>query len=311
MTSKSQKIIIFVVAIVIGSFVLKVFFNSTETNKLVISTDNQQPNKQTEVPIDNTEQNKEKERKEKEEKERIEKEKREALFKKPEKSPIKQPKENKKFTIGVLPIYGTKIQQFPKHEHIKFEALQLNYREDYPYWPSKGFFISLFGFKYRTDSEEKAKYQEYQEDIVISYVLHEYGKRGEFHKYDYLFVPPIGITFTDQIVNELYDFINAAIQDTPNHCYLQSFIPLTERKKYELTNQKYLFNVDWPEKSFRTISGMFISPDNLKKVINTMKSINYLNRFDMIMQHYCEVIDSPILVAPYNIYEPLDKNTYN
>ena len=35
-------------------------------------------------------------------------------------------------------------------------------------------------------------------------------------------------------------------------------------------------------------------------------SIQYLNRFDVLTEHYCEIMDIPVVVAPYNFFR-IDK----
>ena len=315
----NRNLIILIIAVV-AAYVLINLFSIPRANRMKIS---KQPDETLQTPETNTQNGqkelsqKEKEeqqkRKEVEEKIRIEEEKKRQNkeYEKPENYPIKTPSSNKIFKIGVLPLYGTKVPSIPNHPSMTFHTINLDYRETYNYWPSKGFFNTVFGFGYRIDDKEKANYTDYQEDMVLTYTFVELEKKSDFYSYDFIFVPPIGVEFTEEIVNNLYQFVNSGVQSVQNYCYLQSYVPLEDRKKFGLTNSKYLFDVDWPEKSFRTMSGMFFVPENLKKVVMMMRSIHYLNRFDLIMQHYCEVIDSPILISPYNIYEPLKLNSYN
>jgi len=90
---------------------------------------------------------------------------------------MKKPETQKKFKIGVVPIYGAKPTQLKGNANIEFVPFPLDFSRDFPYWPTIGFYNTIYGFGYRVDDKSNYKFKEYQEDLVFSYMVYELMKK--------------------------------------------------------------------------------------------------------------------------------------
>ncbi|EKE40904.1 hypothetical protein ENUP19_0139G0057 [Entamoeba nuttalli] len=224
----------------------------------------------------------------------------EILFR-PNAYPIPKPSVERKFKIGVLPIPGSKLPKLPTHSNIQFIPLLFSERSETKYWPNMGYYISLFGFEYRTETKEQYPFNQYQEDIAFVQDFYPFTKT--FHKeLDLIFIAPIGVTLNSIFANNLYEFINSAIEETPNFCILQTYMSKAEREQNQIHGSTYKLKVNWPKYSYKQLGGLITTPEIFSRMPHFLFSTHYLNRFDVILQHYCEVVDDPIIVSPYNLF---------
>ncbi|KAL7711917.1 hypothetical protein QTN25_010418 [Entamoeba marina] len=219
----------------------------------------------------------------------------------PNKSPIPKSNKQKVYTIGILPMPGVVMPELPTHPHLKFLNLHYNYKDHNKWLPNFGYYISIFGFKYREDTQTNYPFHQYQEDMVLSYYLYQVSKSIP-REIDYVFIPPIGLKMDNQFTEQLYIFMNDGINAHPNNCYLQSYMKNDDRQKNGISGDNYLLSVDWPSYSYQALVGMIIAPETMRRIESFAYATHYLNRYDAIAQHYCEVVDQPIVVSPYNFY---------
>ncbi|KAL7720736.1 Uncharacterized protein QTN25_001958 [Entamoeba marina] len=219
----------------------------------------------------------------------------------PDISPIPKANKQKVYTIGILPMPGIVMPELPSHPHLKFLNLHYGYKDQNKWWPNSGYYLSIFGFKYREDTQINYPFYQYQEDMVLSYHLYQVSKSLP-REIDYVFIPPIGLKMDNQFTEQLYKFMNDGINAHPNNCYLQSYMKNDDRQKNGISGNNYLLSVNWPLYSYQALVGMIIAPETMRRIESFAYSTHYLNRYDAIAQHYCEVMDQPIVVSPYNFF---------
>ncbi|ELP87416.1 hypothetical protein EIN_096830 [Entamoeba invadens IP1] len=224
--------------------------------------------------------------------------------------PIPSPKEEKKYNIAVLPLPGMRVTHTPKHSHMNFTVLSYDTTTKNNWWPSKGYYIGIFGFEYQTVNKEQYTYQQYQEDITINHYLFEASKNKQLAQFDYVFIAPATIQFDAKMSDDLYELINHASQLDEEICFIQSYMTKEDRTKVGMVQNQYRLKVEWPLFSYHSLSGMIIPPPLMTKITSFAITANYLNRYDLLAQHFCEIVDQPVIVSPFNIYN-LQKNSYN
>ncbi|EDR22296.1 hypothetical protein EDI_106650 [Entamoeba dispar SAW760] len=225
----------------------------------------------------------------------------EEILLRPKIYPIPKPSIQRKFKIGVVPIPGSKLPELPTHSNIQFIPLPLSARSETKYWPNMGYYISLFGFEYRTETKEQYPFNQYQEDVTFVQDYYTFSKTLR-KNVDLIFIAPIGIKLDSAFANNLYEFINSAIEETPNFCILQTYMSKAEREQNQIHGSTYKLKVNWPKYSYKQLGGLITTPEIFSRMPHFLFSTHYLNRFDIILQHYCEVVDDPIIVSPYNLF---------
>lgn len=233
----------------------------------------------------------------------------EIFFKRPSNYPLQETSENKFYSIGVFPIPGIKMPSFPNHQYMKFTPITIDKKKENDYWANMGYYISLYGFEYRTGDKEDYPFKLYQEDITLHYDFVQFGKK-DLDEFDLLFIPPIGVTFDENFVNNLYEFINKASHQYPNFCSLQTYMNPYDRNKNDLYDTKHVFKPNWPKSQFKMFGGILIKNHIPEALVKFMFPSHYLNRYDYLLQHYCETVDEPIIVSPYNFYK-VPSNAYH
>lgn len=231
------------------------------------------------------------------------------IFKRPSKYPLNEPLSKKHYTIGIFPIPGIKMPTFAQHEYIKFIPLQIDKSKQNNCWANMGYYISLYGFEYRKDDKDIYPFKLYQEDITLHYDFVEFGK-NKLDKFDLLFIPPVGVTFDTTFVNNFYEFIHKASHQYPNFCSLQTYMTKKDRMKNNMYDTNHVFKPNWPNSQFKMFGGIVIKPHIPEALNKFMVSTHYLNRYDYLLQHYCETVDEPIIVSPYNFYT-IPSNAYH
>lgn len=231
------------------------------------------------------------------------------VFKRPEIYPIEEALTKKHYKIGVFPVPGTKMPIFPSHSFITFEHITISKEEENKYWANMGYYISLFGFSYRRETKDEYPFKLYQEGITFHYDFVELGKK-KLSGYDFIFVPPIGVKFDDAFMNHFYEFINNAATKHPDFCMLQTYMSEEDRNENDLYGDKYVFKPNWPEKQYQMMGGFVLKNNKPEALKEFMFPSHYLNRYDYLLQHYCETIDEPIIVSPYNFYT-IPSNVYH
>ena len=89
-----------------------------------------------------------------------------------------------------------------------------------------------------------------------------------------------------------------SLQSSKDICFLEL------NKKSSLT--KTFISVNYPSIQFQGITGMLIPIDSLRGMKRILHTSHYLNSFDLLAQHYCEIEKKQILLSPLFSFLPSD-----
>ncbi|EDR29966.1 hypothetical protein EDI_346120 [Entamoeba dispar SAW760] len=213
---------------------------------------------------------------------------------------------SKRYRIAIVSPEGVKVIGTPHHPNIEFIISQYSAENVKAMWPRKGFYLGNFDIDYRHETEKEYPFDQYKEDICISEIYHDMGKRsGDYDQADLIFIPPIGVKLDDEFANKLYNFLTASEDKIPNACAYQVYMTKKERIKNKVFTKLAGFIPDYPYKSFRSFGGTLIKRKDLKPISIWTSEMWFRNRYEALVQHYCEVLDQPIVVSPTNLYSPL------
>ncbi|ELP91578.1 hypothetical protein EIN_129180 [Entamoeba invadens IP1] len=224
---------------------------------------------------------------------------------------IPQVKEQQKFKIGIWPVVNTKVRGTMKHNNIAFEVVSYEARNKYERYPRYGYYISNFNFNIRNDTTKEYTMEQYTEDIAMSHEYYEISAGELPTKYDYIFIPPVGVTLNDKIAEKLYTFLNAATQTNTEACVYQTYMSEEERIKNRVYHKYRGYMPNFPKRTHKSISGLLFKGSMLELLEEYGKVLYFISRFDTNIQHYCEIADKEIFVAPENIYELPTHNFFN
>ena len=211
------------------------------------------------------------------------------------------------YRVGVIHLPGTKANKnFPAHEHLKFTYLENKMTDDVKRkYGNMGFYNSNRLTKYMLD--ESYTFVTYKEDMVITNYFVQISRDIRNSKdFDFIFVQPVGVTIDQDYVNKLYELIAGVDNRFKGYCYIQSFMSKKDRIKNGITDTQLTYVPFWPDKVSRVLSGTIFTFDTFSRIEGLAVSIQYLNRFDVLTEHYCEIMDIPVVVAPYNFFR-IDK----
>ncbi|ELP83534.1 hypothetical protein EIN_378390 [Entamoeba invadens IP1] len=206
-----------------------------------------------------------------------------------------------KITVRVLPYPFTKPQTLPHHPCIDFQQIpvtndytilhrvQLAYRNG----------IIAYGFQNTTLSVKQ-----YEEDMVMSQWLYANMKKIEGAETDIIMIAPPR-QMTDDEVNTLYEVVQKKTNNFVetlfgDDCFIQLYLQRSQREKLTITNDRLM--PFWPDESYRAMPGMLFSKKMIEYVNEFAWSTWYVNRHDVLFQHFCEVVQKPIYVSPINIF---------
>nr|BAN38417.1 hypothetical protein [Entamoeba histolytica] len=213
---------------------------------------------------------------------------------------------SKRYCIAIVPPEGVKVIGTPHHPNIDFITSQYSAENLKAMWPRKGFYLGNFDIDYRHETEKEYPFDQYKEDICVSEIYHDMGKKsGDYSKADLIFIPPIGVKLDDEFATKLYNFLTASEAKIPDACAYQVYMTKKERIKNKAFTQLTGFIPDYPYRSFRSFGGTLIKTKDLKPISIWTNEIWFRNRYEALVQHYCEVLDQPIVVSPTNLYSPL------
>ncbi|EMS15614.1 hypothetical protein KM1_078110 [Entamoeba histolytica HM-3:IMSS] len=197
------------------------------------------------------------------------------------------------YTIALLSISSMKPETFESNEHLKFITIQDKFKPN-EWWAKNGYLVSLHDFGYL---QEEIEFDDYKEKISLNWAFNERLKYIP-DEVDFVFVtslldPELNKTQVEMTLHYYFDQINQSIDDI---CLLGI------NKKS--TNEIKKVYAKWPSVQFQGISGLIIPRNSIRGIKRMLYSSHYLNSFELLIQHYCEVDEKPILLSPLYTFLP-------
>ena len=212
---------------------------------------------------------------------------------------------NKTYTIGIIVPDGIKVKEPEQTDKIKY-VVSRNPRTTNRkgMFVNKGFYWGLFDEHYRWDTESDYSFEQYREDLVLSFRYNDVGlNMGDVRHCDYIFIPPIGAVLDSEFSKRLHSFLAKTEEKYPNACAYQIYMSESDRKKYRhLLDGDFI--PDFPSISYRTFGGVLFRRIDLYAISQWTEQIWFKTRFDVYVQHLCEIRGSPIIVSKTNLINP-------
>ena len=220
---------------------------------------------------------------------------------------LKYPKETK-LQIGLLSLPGSKIIHPKESYGIKYGILNKKDPGERGIL-KKGYYDSL-SHHYDKNIDKNYTFEKYRDDMLFYRDIDGFSL-DEIKNYDYIFIPPIGFRIDDDFNENLIAYMETNnIKKTDEMCYIQLFTMKNDKKIKSLMNNENYFIPLWPEKHVKQIEGILFPPTLYDSVFWMFRFIHYLNRVDVVFQHYCEIFGKKVYI-PNEDYFKLDYSIFN
>ena len=210
-------------------------------------------------------------------------------------------KEQNKIKIGVMTIPGTKVRDFMVgNNKISFEPVKKTFQNMKELFPHMSTYETIYNFNIRNKTKEMDyDFECYREDMVLSFPFYELGKQFDLDKYDYIFIPELGMKFTEEIVNDIYENIIYSRKTFKDVCFYQVTPYNTMKVKKQKTKTDFnLLTVNYPETRFKEFGSILLRPQTLRILEYFGNGLYHIDRFDRNLQVYCDIGDLKIVVFP-------------
>ena len=167
--------------------------------------------------------------------------------------------------------------------------------------PSYGYFQGLFHFYYNNTIENKYSFENYKEDMLLNNEIFKYYTQ-ELNKYDYIFIPTIGMKIDDVFNEKFSDFIDLIDKYRKELCFGKIFMDIKTRKNLKMEDSDW-FIPKWESKITKDIEGIIFPPSLLESLYILNGHIHFLNRIDVLFQHYCEIENKKVFIPKKNLIE--------
>ena len=210
-------------------------------------------------------------------------------------------KEQKKIKIGVMTIPGTKVRNFMEgNNKISFTIVNKPFNNKRELFPQTSPYDTIYNFNIRNKIKEKNyTFEYYREDMVLSYPFYELLNQNDLDQYDYIYIPELGMKFTEEIVNDLYENIIYSRKTFEETCFYQVTPYNSLKIKKQKTKTDFnLLTVNYPETRFKECGSILIHPQTLRRLEYFGKQFFHIDRIDRNLQVFCDIVDLKIVVFP-------------
>ena len=201
-------------------------------------------------------------------------------------------------TVAIVSFPGTKYNvKESKEISVNFISDEVVF--DRNLFPSMSKFNAIFDYGLRNKSIEKEyTFENYREDISLSLDFYFLLKLVKLDEYDFVFIPPIGMKFNEEILNELYEQIIYVKNNFKNYCYVNTLY--TQHKNNEMVKNNNFTTLKsvYPQTLFSSFSGILIEPQQMRRMEYFGRVFFHIDRFDRNLQIFCDIGDLPIILVP-------------
>ena len=195
------------------------------------------------------------------------------------------------FAVALVPHPFTALPAVPSHPCVAFRVLVPP--ADAPRRPVQVAFLrAATGSGYHAAAPPVGVYRE---DMAVSAyaAAATVGARADEQV---LFVPAGGMTDADAV--RLYTYLSGM----KGACAHQLQLDEGQRAGLAPHVSDGMFVPSWPSVGFRRLGGLLLSGRTAHRVREFMFTTWYLNRYDVLVQHYCEVFSEGVAVAGTNVF---------
>ena len=207
-------------------------------------------------------------------------------------------------TIGIIPFPNSKFYVLKNSSGLTYHSLPFKYSLRI-LKPSYGYYQGFFHFYYNNTVENQYSFENYKEDMLLNNEIFKYYTQ-ELNKYDYIFIPTIGMKIDDDFNEKLSDFVDLIDQYRKELCFGKIFMDIETRKFFELENSDW-FIPKWESKISKDIEGIIFPPSLLESLYILNGHIHFLNRIDVLFQHYCEIENKKVFIPKKNLIDRTQK----
>ena len=201
-------------------------------------------------------------------------------------------------TVAIISFPGTKYN-IKESKKISVSFISDEVIFDRNLFPSMSKFNVIFDYGLRNKTTEKQYiFENYREDISLSLDFYFLLKLAKLDEYDFVFIPPIGMKFNEEILNELYEEIIYVKHNFKKYCYVNTLY--TQHKNNEMVENNHFTELKslYPQTIFSSFGGILIKPQQMRRMEYFGRVFFHIDRFDRNLQIFCDIGDLPIILVP-------------